>query len=225
MSTVPIQISPSILAADMGHLAEQAQLVQQAGADLLHVDVMDGRFVPNITVGLPVVRALARCCSLPLDVHLMIVEPERWVEQFAAAGAAIITVQTEATFHLYRTLQTIRAAGARPAVALNPATPLAAIEPVLDQVDMVLVMTVEPGFGGQDFLPGMLDKITRLAGWIRQRRLTVDIQVDGGINTAVAAQVVRAGANVLVAGTAIFGAPDSAAAVQALRNAAAGVDS
>jgi len=220
MSSKRIQISPSILSADMARLAEQAQLVERAGADLLHVDVMDGRFVPNLTVGLPVVRALAGCCSLPLDVHLMIVEPDRWVEQFAAAGAAIVTVQAEATFHLYRTLQSIRQAGARPAVALNPATPPAAIEPVLDQVDMVLVMTVEPGFGGQAFLPGMLPKIEQLAGLCQKRGLTVDIQVDGGINTAVAGPVARAGANILVAGTAIFGAEDPAAAVSQLRRSA-----
>ncbi|RME23850.1 MAG: ribulose-phosphate 3-epimerase [Deltaproteobacteria bacterium] len=215
-----VRISPSILSADMGRLAEQARLVESAGADMLHVDVMDGRFVPNITVGLPVVEALKAACALPLDVHLMIVEPELWVEKFVKAGAAIVTVQYEASLHLWRTLERIKAAGARSSVSINPATDVRLLEPVLPLADMVLVMSVEPGFGGQKFIPQMLHKVRWLDEKRRQAGFDIDIQVDGGINIDVAAQVAAAGADILVAGSAIYGSDDPAAALAGLRKAA-----
>jgi ribulose-phosphate 3-epimerase len=171
-------------------------------------------------VGVPVVEALGRCTRLPLDVHLMIMEPERWVDAFARAGAGIITVQAEATRHLYRVLESIRQAGKRPAVSLNPASPLSLVEQVLHLVDMVLVMTVEPGFAGQAFIPAMLEKVEQLYELCRQRKLEIDIQVDGGINSALIGSVARAGANVFVAGTAIFGSADPARAVAELKQAA-----
>jgi len=216
----PLMLSPSILSADMSRLAEQVALVESAGAELVHVDVMDGRFVPNLTVGLPVVQALSRVTRLPLDVHLMIEEPERYVEDFARAGASIICVHAEASCHLYRTLQAIRAAGRKPAVSLCPATPLAAIEEVLELVDMVLIMTVEPGFAGQRFLSSQLGKVKRLAELCQRRGLDIDIEVDGGINSTSIAEAARAGANVFVAGTSVFGAADPARAVEELKAAA-----
>ncbi|MBW1810177.1 MAG: ribulose-phosphate 3-epimerase [Deltaproteobacteria bacterium] len=213
----PILISPSILSADMAHLASDVGLIEKAGADWVHVDVMDGRFVPNITIGIPVVKALKKHTRMPLDVHLMIVEPEQYVEDFVKAGADWLTVQAESTYHLYRTLQVIRDLGAKAGVALNPATPISAIEHVLEEVDMVLVMTVEPGFGGQKFIPAMLPKIKTLAELIKQRQLPVDIQVDGGINKSTIGEAARAGAKIFVAGTAVFGAPDVKQAVEDLR--------
>jgi ribulose-phosphate 3-epimerase len=216
----PILIAPSVLSADFGRLAEEVRAVEEAGADVIHVDVMDGRFVPNITVGPLVVAAVRKATRLPVDVHLMIVEPERYVESFARAGAALISVHAEASPHLHRTLQAIRAAGARPAVALNPSTPLDAVEYVLGDCEMVLLMTVNPGFGGQGYIPAVTEKVRRLRALAEARGQPLDIEVDGGIQPATAATVAAAGANVLVAGTAVFGAPDYRVAVRELREAA-----
>ncbi len=210
-------ISPSILSADMANLADAVGQAEAGGADWIHVDVMDGRFVPNITVGIPVVAALKKCTRLPLDVHLMIVEPERYVDDFVKAGADILAVQAEATSHLHRTLETIREAGARAGVALNPATPLSAIEHVLHGLDLILIMTVEPGFGGQEFIPAMLPKVTQAARMVEERRLAVDIQVDGGINSENIGAVAKAGANSFVSGTGVFGTGDIAKAIRGLR--------
>ena len=214
-----LRIAPSILSADFGRLAEEVKAAEAAGADLIHVDVMDGRFVPNITLGPVVVEAVRRATKLPVDVHLMIVEPERYVEAFAKAGADIISVHQEVSPHLNRTLEQIRHAGARPSVVLNPATPIAHVEEVLDIVDMVLLMSVNPGFGGQSFIPGALDRIGRLKAQIVARKLSVDIEVDGGIHAETAGAVIAAGADILVAGSAVFGSKDYRAAIAALRNA------
>ncbi len=215
----PYLISPSLLSADMAAFADDLARLEAAGADWAHVDVMDGRFVPNITLGIPVVKALAKRTKLPLDVHLMIVEPERYVTDFVQAGAANVSVQAEACLHLYRTLQAIRDAGARSGVALNPATPATAIEHVLEVSDLVLVMTVEPGFGGQAFIPGMLPKVEQVANWIAQRQLDIDIQVDGGIKDDSIGRAASAGANVFVSGTGVFGGGDPTAAIRSLRAA------
>ena len=194
----------------------------QAGADWIHMDVMDGEFVPNITIGPFVVAAVRRATTLPLDVHLMIERPERFVTDFAKAGASTICVHVEACPHLHRTLAQIREAGARAAVALNPSTPASAIEPVLADLDQVLVMTVNPGFGGQKFIASMLPKIEILRGWIEERELEVALEVDGGIGEETIAGAARAGADVFVAGTAIFGAPAYEPAIAALRKRASG---
>jgi ribulose-phosphate 3-epimerase len=213
-----VKVAPSILSADFGRLADEVKAIERAGADLVHVDVMDGRFVPNLTIGPLVVEAVRRATSLPLDVHLMIVEPEKYIGDFAKAGAAIITVHQETCPHLHRTLQQIRAAGAKPSVVLNPSTPLSAIEEVLGDVEQVLLMSVNPGFGGQAFIPATVDKVRRLRAMLDDRGLgRVDIEVDGGINADTAKQVVAAGATVLVAGNAVFKSPDYAAAIAALR--------
>jgi ribulose-phosphate 3-epimerase len=217
MTKREILISPSILSADMANLADAVGQAQAAGADWVHVDVMDGRFVPNISIGIPVVAALKKCTQLPLDVHLMIVEPERYVEDFTKAGADILVVQAEATCHLHRTLEAIREAGARAGVALNPATPLSAIEHVFLKLDMILIMTVEPGFGGQKFIPAMLPKVTEAARLVEERQLTVDIQVDGGINKKTIGAAAKAGANSFVSGTGVFGTGDVAKAIRELR--------
>jgi ribulose-phosphate 3-epimerase len=209
------------LAADFGRLAEEARAAAQGGADMLHVDVMDGRFVPEITMGPAAVRAIRRATDVPADVHLMIVEPERHLEAFAQAGAGSITVHVETSPHLYDTLRRIASLGARPGVALNPATPPEQVAWVLPHVAAVLVMTVEPGAGGQPLIPEMTAKVATLAAWRRERGLDFEIAVDGGIGPATAGSVVEAGATVLVAGTAVFGAPDSvAAAIARLRQAA-----
>ncbi len=194
----------------------------QAGADWIHVDVMDGEFVPNITIGPLVVAAVRRATTLPLDVHLMIERPERFITDFAKAGASTICVHVEACPHLHRTLAQIREAGARAGVALNPSTPASAIEPVLADLDQVLVMTVNPGFGGQKFIASMLPKIEILRGWIEERELEVALEVDGGIGEETIAGAARAGADVFVAGTAIFGAPAYEPAIAALRKRASG---
>jgi ribulose-phosphate 3-epimerase len=210
-------IAPSLLSADFGRLAEEIQAVEKAGADLLHVDVMDGRFVPNITIGPPVVAAIKRCATLPLDVHLMIVEPEKYLEAFAEAGADVITVHAEATPHLQRAVARIRELGKKAAVALNPSTSLSAIEWILSDVDMVLLMTVNPGFGGQAFLAGMLGKIELLRSQLSRTSLPVDIQVDGGIKADNVGEVVRAGANVIVSGSGIFGTKDYARTIARMK--------
>jgi ribulose-phosphate 3-epimerase len=214
-----IRIAPSILSADFGRLAEEVRAVEAAGADLIHVDVMDGRFVPNITLGPPVLEAVRRATELPLDVHLMIVEPERYVEAFARAGADLISVHAEAAVHLHRTLEAIHDAGAKPAVALNPATPLSAVEWVLGDCAMVLCMTVNPGFGGQKYIPAVTEKVRALRTMAEARGQALDIEVDGGINPDTASAPLAAGANVLVAGTAVFGAEDYALAIAGLRRA------
>lgn len=216
-----IQIAPSILAADFGRLAEEVQAAERAGASMIHVDVMDGRFVPEITMGPVVVRAVRQATRLPLDVHLMVVEPERHLEAFARAGAARLAVHAEASVHLHHALQRIAQLGVQPAVALNPATPPEQVAWVLPFVRAVLVMTVEPGAGGQAFIPEMLSKVRDLAERRRARGLAFEIAVDGGIGPETAASVVEAGASVLVAGTAVFGAREGPArAIARLRDAA-----
>ncbi len=214
-----VKVAPSILSADFGRLADEVRAIEQAGADYVHVDVMDGRFVPNLTIGPLVVEAVRRATTLPLDVHLMIVEPEKYIGDFAKAGANIITVHQETCPHLHRTLQQIRAAGAKPSVVLNPSTPLVTIEEVLTEVDQVLLMSVNPGFGGQSFIEATVDKVKRLRAMLDAKGLgAVDIEVDGGINADTAKRVVAAGASVLVAGNAVFKAPDYAKAIAALRS-------
>lgn len=214
-----VKVAPSILSADFGRLADEVRAIEQAGADYVHVDVMDGRFVPNLTIGPLVVEAVKKATSLPLDVHLMIVEPEKYIADFAKAGANLITVHQEACPHLHRTLQQIRAAGAKPSVVLNPSTPLVTLEEVLGEVDQVLLMSVNPGFGGQTFIEATVDKVKRLRAMLDSRGLQhVDIEVDGGINADTAKRVVAAGATVLVAGNAVFKAPDYAKAISSLRS-------
>jgi len=215
-----VRIAPSILAADFTRLGEQIIEADAAGADYIHIDVMDGRFVPNIIMGPMVVETARRVTQLPLDVHLMIVEPEQHIDAFARAGANIISVQVETCPHLHRVVQQIRDAGVRPSVVLNPHTPAVMIEEILPFVDMVLVMTVNPGFGGQRFIAQTLSKIRTIRGMITQRGLAVDVEVDGGIDENTAAQVVEHGASVLVAGTAVFSHPDGVrAGMSALRAA------
>ncbi|MGW8285348.1 MAG: ribulose-phosphate 3-epimerase [Candidatus Deferrimicrobiaceae bacterium] len=211
-------IAPSLLSADFGRLAEEVGAVEKAGADLLHVDVMDGRFVPNITIGPPVVAAIKRCAKLPLDVHLMIVEPERYIEAFADAGADVLTVHAEATPHLQRAVARVRELGKKAGVSLNPSTSLSAIEWVLTDIDMVLLMTVNPGFGGQEYLPSMTGKIELLRSQLVRSGLSVDIEVDGGIKTDNVAEVVRAGANVIVSGSGIFKTKDYGKTISAMRD-------
>ena len=204
MEGLTIKIAPSILSADFWRLGDGVRQVERGGAHLLHVDVMDGRFVPNISVGVPVVESLKAYTILPLDVHLMIVEPERYVGAFARAGADIITFQVEATPHPHRVIQMIKEEGKKAGVVLNPSTPLGVLDYILGDLDMVLLMSVNPGFGGQKFIPAVMGKIARL----RERAPALDIEVDGGIGLANVQEVVGAGANVIVAGSAIFNSPD-----------------
>jgi ribulose-phosphate 3-epimerase len=217
-----VRVAPSILSADLGRLADEIADVERAGADWIHVDVMDGRFVPNITLGPVVVRAARAATRLPLDVHLMIVEPERYLEAFAEAGADVISVHVEACVHLQRTLAEIRRLGKRAGVVLNPHTPESSVSYVLGDVDLVLVMSVNPGFGGQSFLPAVLPKIAALRAMIDARGLEIDLEVDGGVAPETAKRVVDAGARVLVAGSAVFGHGDRRASIAALRAAARG---
>jgi ribulose-phosphate 3-epimerase len=213
-----MKIAPSILSADFGALATDIARVEAGGADQLHVDVMDGRFVPNITIGPVVIEAIRKRTRLPLDVHLMIVEPERYLSDFIAAGADLVTVHAEACPHLQRTLAHIRELGAKAGVALNPSTPSDVIEFVLDDLDLVLVMSVNPGFGGQKFIPAVLPKIRQVRTLLGDR--AADVSVDGGVKVDHARLLAEHGASVLVAGSAIFGAPDPAGVVRAMRDAA-----
>ncbi|HKV57043.1 MAG TPA: ribulose-phosphate 3-epimerase [Ktedonobacteraceae bacterium] len=213
-------IVPSILSADFTRLGEQVREAEAGGSQRIQVDVMDGHFVPNITMGPMVVAAVRRCTSLPLEAHLMITNPERYIEDFAKAGADIIIVHQEVCPHLHRVIQQIRIAGKMAAVALNPSTPVFLLENVLSLIDMVLIMTVNPGFGGQDFIPETLPKIVRLRQMIAERGLNCDIEVDGGIHEATAPLVVKAGANLLVAGSAVYNQRESVAqAIARLKNA------
>jgi ribulose-phosphate 3-epimerase len=214
-----IEIAPSILSADFTKLGQQIEIVEGAGASLLHVDVMDGRFVPNITVGLPVVQAISRATQLPIDAHLMIVEPGHYAEQFVKAGAQMVSIHIEADPHAHRTLSAIRAAGAQAGIVVNPATPLSALDEAIKFVDYVLLMSVNPGFGGQEFIPESLDKVRRLRKMIDERGLKVRIEIDGGIDAENIAEVASAGAEIIVSGSAIFGAPDPAVALRKLREA------
>jgi ribulose-phosphate 3-epimerase len=218
----PITIAPSIIAADALALGQAVKTVEAGGADAIHVDVMDGQFVPNLTLGPAVVQALARATTLPLDVHLMVDAPERYLETFAKAGAAGLTVHLEATRHLHRTLQAIRALGKRVGVALNPATPVSALEEIVGDVDVVLVMSVNPGFSWQTFIPRSEAKIAAVRALITRERSAARVQVDGGVDAGNIARLVAAGADVFVAGAAVFGAPDPAEAVRTLRRAAEG---
>jgi ribulose-phosphate 3-epimerase len=210
-----IKLAPSILSADFARLGEQIVEVTRAGADYIHIDVMDGHFVPNISVGIPVVASIRPWTHLPLDVHLMIEHAERYISDFAACGANIITVHVEACPHLHRVVQLIKELGVRAGVSLNPATPLGCIEEVVSFVDLVLVMSVNPGFGGQSFIPQTLTKIANVRKMLDEKKLDIDLEVDGGITLDNAADVVRAGANVLVAGNSIFKAKEGI--TQALR--------
>jgi ribulose-phosphate 3-epimerase len=213
-------IAPSILSADFGRLAEEVRAVEDAGADWIHVDVMDGHFVPNLTIGPVVVKAVKKATSLPLDVHLMIEQPERYVEAFVREGATTVGVQVEACTHLHRTLAQVREAGARACVVLNPGTPAIAIEPVLGDVDQILVMTVNPGFSGQKFIPSQLAKIAQLHAWLVERGLDVVLEVDGGVAPGTIGPAARAGARAFVAGNAVYGTRDYATSIEALRREA-----
>ena len=218
-----VTIAPSLLAADFADLRGQIALAEKGGADWIHLDVMDGHFVPNITIGPPVIRSLRRYTSLPFDVHLMIQNPDLYLEDFRSAGADSITVHYETCPHLHRTVQKIKSLGARAGVCVNPATPEALLSGILADADMVLIMTVNPGFGGQTFIGSSLDKIRRTAALARGLHPGIALEVDGGIDDSTARSVVEAGATVLVAGKAIFGASDIPSAVRALRAAALGV--
>jgi ribulose-phosphate 3-epimerase len=220
MSTTDRAIGPSVLSADYLRLGDQLRELELAEADYIHVDVMDGRFVPNISIGLPILQAIRRGTTLPIDTHLMIVEPERWVDAFAEAGSDTITVHAEATPHLHRVVQAISATGAKPSVAVNPATPLSAIEGVLPMVSQVLVMTVNPGFGGQSFIDLCLAKIARLKSMLDATGNPCVIQVDGGISVETISSAAAVGARSFVAGTAVFDAGESLAdAIAALKSA------
>ncbi|RMH07163.1 MAG: ribulose-phosphate 3-epimerase [Nitrospirae bacterium] len=219
-SSSAVLIAPSILSADFGRLAEEVSRVEAAGADMIHVDVMDGHFVPNLTAGPPIVEALRKVTRLPLDVHLMMTNPEVFLTAFAQAGANYLTVHVEACPHLHRTVQAIKECGVLAGVTLNPATPLSALEEILPEVDLVLIMSVNPGFGGQHFLPASLDRIRRMRQMLLHVQSRALLEVDGGIKVDNASAVVQAGAQVLVAGSAIFHSQDYTATIHALRAAA-----
>ena len=219
MNDKTVDIAPSILSADFSRLSEEIQAVERGGASILHVDVMDGHFVPNLTVGLPVVKSLARATQLPIDAHLMISEPGRYAEQFVDAGAKMVSVHVEADAHLHRTLSSIRSAGASAGVVINPATPIESLSEALPYADYVLVMSVNPGFGGQKFIETSLDKVRRLRRMIQDRGLPTRIEIDGGVDLNNIAAVVSAGAEIIVAGSAVFSTSDPEAAVRGLREA------
>jgi ribulose-phosphate 3-epimerase len=221
MKTRPLLIAPSILAADFARLGEEVRAIDAAGADYIHIDVMDGHFVPNISFGTPIMDSIRGVTKKPFDVHLMIAPVDPYLESFAKAGADIITVHAEAGPHLDRSLQAIRAMGKKAGVSLNPATPASVLKHVMDRLDLILVMSVNPGFGGQSFIPAMLEKISEVRDMVGGRN--IDIEVDGGITRHNAGEVVRAGANVLVAGSAIFKTKDYAAEIRAIRTAAKSV--
>jgi ribulose-phosphate 3-epimerase len=212
-----IKIAPSILSANFAFLGEEIRDVEQGGADYIHVDVMDGHFVPNITIGPLIVEAIRPVTKLPLDVHLMIEQPDRYIPAFAKAGADLLSVHVEACPHLHRTIHLIKEHGVKAGVVLNPHTPVEMIQHIIEDVDVVLLMTVNPGFGGQKFIPSVLPKIRQVAQFVKERNLSVEIEVDGGINAETARLCVEAGANVLVAGSAIYNKRDRAAAIRALR--------
>jgi ribulose-phosphate 3-epimerase len=214
-----IDIAPSILSADFSRLGDEIAAVERGGATILHVDVMDGHFVPNLTVGLPVVKSIAHATELPIDAHLMISEPGRYAQQFVEAGANMVSVHVEADAHLHRTLASIKAAGAQAGIVLNPATPIESLNEALPFADYVLVMSVNPGFGGQKFIQTSVDKVRRLRRMIEERQLDTRIEIDGGIDLENITSVVTAGAEIIVAGSAIFGAGDPEAAVRELREA------
>ena len=220
MSRGPARIAPSVLAADFSRLGEELRAIEQAGADWVHLDVMDGHFVPNITLGPFIVEAVKRSTGLPLDVHLMIEAPERYIDDFVRAGANTVGVQVETCPHLHRTVGQIHNAGARACVVLNPGTPASAVDVVLPDVDQVLVMTVNPGFGGQKFIESQLPKIESLRARIDELGLDIALEVDGGIASETIARAAASGADVFVAGSAVFGAPDYAEAIQSLRRLA-----
>lgn len=215
-----IEIAPSILSADFARLGEEISAAERGGAGLIHVDVMDGHYVPNITIGPAVVKSIRRVTELPLDCHLMITDPDDYIEEFAKAGANLISVHVEAVTHLHRTVMEIRKLGCQPGVVLNPATPLLALEEILPFVDYVLLMSVNPGFGGQSFIETALDKVSRLRDMIERRSLNVKIEIDGGIDIRNVAEVVRRGAQWLVAGSAVFGKENPEAATRALKQKA-----
>jgi len=211
-------IAPSILSADFSRLGEEITAVAEAGADVIHIDVMDGHFVPNITIGPLVVDAVRKITDLPLDVHLMISDPDRYIDDFAAAGADWITVHVETCHHLHRTIQAIKGLGKKAGAVLNPATPLESLDYVLDDLDLVMLMSVNPGFGGQSFIPSAIDKIRKLKAMIDARGLSVGIEMDGGISPKNLAEVSAAGANIFVAGSAVFGQPDYAEVIGKMKN-------
>ncbi len=215
-----IEIAPSILASNFSRLGEEIRAVEQGGADVIHVDVMDGHFVPNISIGIPVVASLSKATRLPLDVHLMIDRPERYIEEFVRAGASRVLIHEEATAHLDRALAMIREFGAQAGAAINPATPVVMLSEVLNKLDTVLVMSVNPGFGGQKFIPDALEKIRQLNQWRARYNAAFRIEVDGGVDAENAAELAQAGANTFVAGTSIFHTPDPAAATRQMRKLA-----